>query len=138
MEQRSLELSSSYAPPPNTLLQQGSSHLCILFPGLGYSAHMPLLYYSTNVFLVKGADVLQLHYDYKTEAFQSLSQEAQYRHITHDAQIAYQTVMKQHAYQKVTLLGKSLGTLVSLGSFAGNTARTEWVKGCLANTTFEK
>lgn len=96
---------------PNTFIKQDSSRLAIIFPGLGYTATMPLLYYSNRVMVSQGADVLEVHYNYNTETFQALSQADQYRHITADATAAYQTVMKQRNYKSVTLIGKSLGTL---------------------------
>jgi hypothetical protein len=112
MERTSLELYGfNNAPISNTFLNQNSNHLCIIFPGLGYTADMPLLYYSSVVMESKGAGVLQVHYNYKTETFQTLSQKEQYQHIITDATIAYKTAIKQRDYQHVTLIGKSLGTL---------------------------
>lgn len=112
MERTTLEFHGfDYTPIPNTFLNQNSNHLCIIFPGLGYTNAMPLLYYSSLVIENKGADILQVHYDYKTKTFQAFSQEDQYRYIITDAMAAYKTAMKQRAYEHVTLIGKSLGTL---------------------------
>ncbi len=97
---------------PNTFLKQETSyHLAIIFPGLGYNADMPLLYYTTRVLKNKGADVLQVRYNYQTKTFQSLTDEEQYRHIINDAITVYITAREQHHYSQVTLIGKSLGTL---------------------------
>jgi hypothetical protein len=112
MERTSLELHGvNNVPIPNTFVSQSSNHLCVIFPGLGYTADMPLLYYSSFVMESKGADVLQVNYDYKTKAFQSLSQEDQYNRIISDATAAYKVGRKQSEYKNITLIGKSLGTL---------------------------
>jgi hypothetical protein len=65
----------------NTFLNQDSSHLVIIFPGIGYSAAMPMLYYSSFILESKGVDILPFHYKCKTEAFQALSKEDQHHHI---------------------------------------------------------
>lgn len=96
---------------PNTFIRQDhSEHLAIVFPGLGYNADMPLLYYIARLLTHKNADVLQLRYDYQTKAFQSLSPNVQQQRIITDCTAAYDAAMK-HSYSKITLVGKSLGTL---------------------------
>jgi hypothetical protein len=94
MERTTLELHGfNNALIANMFLNQNSNHLCIIFPGIGYTNAMPLLYYSSLVMESKGADVLQVHYNYKTEAFQALSQEDQYRYIITDATAAYEIAL---------------------------------------------
>jgi predicted alpha/beta-hydrolase family hydrolase len=113
MKQDVLEIhSSDNTLVPNTFIRQETSNqLAILFPGRGYNADMPLLYYTTEVLTRHGADVLQLRYTYQTESFQSLNQEAQYQKIIADCSAAYATAIKQRNYTRITLVGKSLGTL---------------------------
>ncbi len=97
---------------PNTFIRQETSkHLAVVFPGLGYNADMPLLYYTTEVLIKQGMDVLQLRYNYQTDSFQSLNQEAQSQKIITDCSAAYAAVRKQRNYTRMTLVGKSLGTL---------------------------
>lgn len=100
MKQVLLEIHSSDTTlVPNTFIKQDrSNHLAILFPGLGYTVDMPLLYYTTNVLLDMGADVLQVRYTYQTESFQSLSQETQYQKIIADCSAAHATAIKQRRY----------------------------------------
>jgi hypothetical protein len=97
--------------PNRFIRQETSTHLAIVSPGLGYNADMPLLYYTTRVLTRQGADVLQLLYNYQSEAFQSLSQEAQYQTIIADYSAAYNAATTQRTYSRITLVGKSLGTL---------------------------
>ncbi len=105
-------LSSDSTRVPNTFTkQEASNHLAIIFPGLGYNADMPLLYYTAEVLVKSGADVLQVRYSYQSKSFQALSQEAQYQKIIADCFAAYATATKQRDYTRVTLVGKSLGTL---------------------------
>jgi hypothetical protein len=62
-------------PVPNTFFQQNGEvdHLAILFPGIGYSYQMPLLYYQTGLFLWSlNADVLWVEYAYNRADFQSM------------------------------------------------------------------
>jgi hypothetical protein len=97
---------------PNTFIKQESSrHLAIIYPGLGYNTDMPLLYYTTSILSKRGADVLQLRYNYQSEAFQSLAEKAQYQKVIADSSAAYTTAIKQQSYSQITLVGKSLGTL---------------------------
>lgn len=51
---------------PHTFIQQESvtQHLGIVFPGLSYTAHMPVLYYPSELLVNYGADVLRVEYDY--------------------------------------------------------------------------
>jgi hypothetical protein len=59
------------APVPNTFFQQeeGTEHCAIIFPGLGYTAHMPLLFYSRELMLELKADVLAVEYNYNSSDF---------------------------------------------------------------------
>lgn len=97
---------------PNIFIKQDTSeHLAIIFPGLGYNADMPLLYYTTQLLIDKGADLLQLRYNYQTDETQSLSQEEQYQRLITDCTAAYDVATQQRNYSGLTLVGKSLGTL---------------------------
>lgn len=72
---------------------------------------MPGLYDPALVLISKGADVLYVEYDYARPEFQSLPDLEQYQWIAADATAAWRTVSEQRAYERVTLVGKSLGTL---------------------------
>lgn len=106
-------------PVPNTFIRQQdeTSHAAIILPGLGYTAQMPLLFYITNHLLALGADVLQVNYDYMT-AFRTLDRAAQHRRLTADADAAYRALCEQRPYDRITVVGKSLGTLAMAHLFA--------------------
>lgn len=98
-------------PVPNTFQRQeaNTGHLAILFPGLGYTCDMPLLYYPTEYLLSAGADVLQVKYDYQS-IWRTLSFQERFRRLQADALAAAGVALEQRAYKKITLIGKSLGT----------------------------
>ncbi len=101
-------------PVPNTFLrQQGETvRLAILLPGLGYTCDMPLFYYAVKLLTAGGADLLAVEYAYNRRAdFRDLPQSEQRRWLLADATAAYRAGLAQRAYEDVTLIGKSLGTL---------------------------
>jgi len=99
-------------PVPNTFIRQrgATSHAAIILPGLGYTAQMPLLFYTGNHLIAQNADVLQVNYNYLT-AFRGIDRAAQHRWLFADAEAAYRALLQQRAYDRVTVVGKSLGTL---------------------------
>lgn len=101
-------------PVPNTFFKQdnGSSHLAIIYPGYGYTADMPALYYPGQLLQDHGADLLKVNYDYSaTDEFANAFDEEQYVWLYTDAFAAWEEAWKQRVYQQVTLIGKSLGSL---------------------------
>ena len=99
---------------PNTFLRQDNetSHVALLFPGFGYTAQMPVMYYSARMLAAHGADVLCVEYTYnKTSDFQALSDEEQSRWFYTDVSAACDAALSQRQYQQVSLVGKSFGTL---------------------------
>jgi len=98
---------------PHTFSRQPgeASHLGIIFPGMGYTAQMPLLYYARRVLLAEGADVMAVEQVYAREqGFLECSREEQRAWVRADAAAAWKTVTSQQEYERVTLIGKSLGT----------------------------
>jgi hypothetical protein len=101
-------------PVPNTFLQQEgeAQHIAVVFPGMGYTCDMPLLYYATEPLLSRGADVLLVEYGYNRRGeFRSASDEEQTRWFIADVTAALRAALAQRPYTRVTLIGKSLGTL---------------------------
>ena len=99
---------------PNTYFRQEkkSDHLSLILPGLNYTCDMPLLYYSTQVMLAAGADVVQVKYDYtQTERNQASSLRERFSQMKEDVTQIAQVALRQRDYQHLTLIGKSLGTL---------------------------
>lgn len=117
---------------PNVFLRQKgpANTLAILFPGLRYSCDMPLLYYPSRLLAHRGADVLQLNTDYTQADYQSASQSEQFDWLVADARAATQTGSAQRAYQRLILVGKSIGTLALahlVSSPLGEKAITIWL-----------
>jgi hypothetical protein len=98
---------------PNTFFRQDgqTDHLAIVLPGLGYTGDMPVLYYPKAVLLGLGADVLQVKYAYNERPdFQRLSDAERNQRLSADVAAACDVGLAQRAYQRVSLVGKSLGT----------------------------
>jgi hypothetical protein len=99
---------------PNTFFRQEApaTHLGIVLPGVGYTAHMPLLYYCALVMRNRGLDVLAVEYSYARRAdFMQAAEEERARWFIADVTAAVNAALAQGDYQQVTLVGKSLGTL---------------------------
>jgi hypothetical protein len=92
--------------------EDDADHLAILLPGMRYTSHMPLLFYPDLILRARGADVLRLEYAYDRQAeFQTIDNGEQMRWFLTDVTAAYQAGLTQRSYRRVTLIGKSLGTL---------------------------
>lgn len=103
-----------HEPVPHTFFKQdvATDHLAVILPGRGYTAQMPLLFYPVNVLLNRGADVLRVDYAYDRQpAFAALSFDQQLPWLWADVSAAYNAGLSQRAYQQITIVGKSLGTL---------------------------
>ncbi len=100
-------------PVPNTYWRQPSSdRVAIVLPGYGYSADMPVLYYPGRAALERGADLLQVQYAYNLNAaYRQQTDEEQMRWLVEDSQAACREVFSRREYRRVTLIGKSLGTM---------------------------
>ena len=101
-------------PVPHTFLRQpgDADHAGILLPGLRYTCDMPLLYYPARLLSDLGADVLRVEYAYDRRAdFQALPEAEQNRWFLADVGAACRAILAQRAYQRITLIGKSIGTL---------------------------
>lgn len=99
---------------PNVFLRQdgGSQQLSVIFPGWGYTVEMPVLYYLMRIMLERGADVLLVKYAYNQNArFSTLTEEERERWLHDDVTAAVAVGIGQRVYSRVTLIGKSLGTL---------------------------
>ncbi len=73
---------------------------------------MPLLYYASRLLLAPHADVLWVEYAYHLVAgFRPLPGWLDERRLFDDAVAAFEAAIRQRPYQKVTVIGKSLGTL---------------------------
>src|SRR5215216_647328 len=99
---------------PNTFFAQDSQthQLAVVFPGLGYTAYMPVLYFPQRLLLERGADVLLLEYDYRGRVdFWMPRDPERDRWFFEDVAAGCGAGLGQRPYSGVTLVGKSLGTL---------------------------
>jgi hypothetical protein len=98
---------------PNRFFAQDSEthHLAVIFPGLGYTADMPVLYYPRRLLLERGADMLLVAYDYRRrQGFRMPRDPERDRWFFDDVAAACAAGLGQRSYSGVTLVGKSLGT----------------------------
>jgi predicted alpha/beta hydrolase family esterase len=130
---KSLAISDYHgAPLSNTFMQQkqAARQLGIVLPGMGYTAHMPVLYYPTRLLTNRGADVLCVEYNYyRKPAFA-------------DAAAALEAGLAQRAYERIVLVGKSLGTL-AMGHLITTDARLAqapciWLTPIVRNETLRQ
>src|SRR5215208_74432 len=101
-------------PVPNRFLRREGAidHLAVLLPGFGYTLDMPLFYYAEHLLLERGWDVLRIEYAYnKRSEFQTLPGPERDRWLLTDTTAAWRAGLGQRTYERVVLIGKSLGTL---------------------------
>lgn len=91
--------------------QKSTDHATIVFPGLGYSAQMPVLYYPARVLLDAGSDVLRVDTSYiNTPGFRDQGKAGRQAWIKADVEAAVHALLSHRAYARLTVIGKSLGT----------------------------
>jgi hypothetical protein len=115
---------------PNTFFARDSEthHLAVVFPGLGYTAHMPVLYYPRRLLMERGADALLVEYDYRGRGDFRMPQDPKRdRWFFDDVAAAYAAGLGQRPYSGITLVGKSLGTL-AMGYLLMEDARLSWAR----------
>jgi len=111
-------------PVANRFYKQNARAIALgmILPGLRYTCDKPLLHYATQVLLSQGADVLQLWADYANAEFKQLSETEQVVWVLEDARSLLQTGQLQRKYQRLVLVGKSIGTLAMAMLIAQDTA----------------
>jgi hypothetical protein len=116
-----------------------TEHLAFIFPGQGYTTDHPLLYFSTMLLQHAGADVLCVDYN-KRANFETLAPDDVLRCIREDALAASRAALQQRAYKRLTLIGKSLGTIVMSQLFADitfeGTLQAIWLTPVLRDPIF--
>ncbi len=95
---------------PNTFLTQPDAQgVAVIYPGSRYTCQMPLLYFSTELLLAMGYDVLHVNYGYEDSFFdEAPGTIAKWLHG--DAEGALKAAFDAGDYQNLVILGKSLGT----------------------------
>ena len=100
-------------PVPNTFISHPhpANHVGVILPGYRYSADMPPMHYIRRVLLEQGADTLSVDYAYYQTNFMKQPESKQDEWISADVFAACNVVLGQQPYEKITLVGKSLGTI---------------------------
>lgn len=100
-------------PVPNTFFVQPkpARHLGIVLPGYRYSPEMAPLYYAGRILLDQGADLLRVEYHYYRTDFPNQPESEQDKWISSDVSAACEAGLSQQPYEKITLIGKSMGTV---------------------------
>jgi hypothetical protein len=100
-------------PVPNSMYLQSkeSDHLGIMLPGYRHTVDMPDLHYAGRILMAKGADLLRIEYAYPKTDFMQRSWQEQSDWINEDVRAACEAGLRKRPYKKITLVGKSLGTL---------------------------
>lgn len=110
-------------PVPNRYFRQSdpAKHLVIFFPGFNYHCDMPLFFYLRSLFLERGADVFQIEYVYHLiPGFEQLPEAERNIWVGSDISAACNVILSQRSYERITLVGKSLGTLAMAYLFASD------------------
>ncbi|MBN1440053.1 MAG: hypothetical protein JW929_11645 [Anaerolineales bacterium] len=98
--------------PASMIVHPGETdHLGIILPGYRHTVDMPDLHYAGLILQQRGADVLRVEYAYPKTDFRQRPQEEQAKWLAADARAACAAGMRRRKYQKLTVIGKSLGTL---------------------------
>jgi len=87
-----------------------SDKVCFMFSGTGYTYEKPLLYYSTELMLELGYDVVQVCYVFDPKQFEQ-EPEAISAMVYNAANPIVKYVLSTKSYTEAVYIGKSLGTL---------------------------
>ncbi len=116
---------------PNSFYRQDQpEELGIILPGYRFSADRAELHYAGRVLTDKGADVLKVEYDYPRTDYPNCPELEQQKWVAEDVLAAAEAAFSKRGYEKITLIGKSLGTLamwVLLGDSRFAAARCIWM-----------
>jgi hypothetical protein len=89
--------------------KETASNLVVVFPGGGYTTMGPMLYYTANAAVERGEDVLLVEYGHLFKD-PSLSRETREALICEIAENALNTALQERSYDRLVLVGKSMGT----------------------------
>ena len=98
---------------PASMIQQpeATDHLGILLPGYRHTIDMPDLHYAGLILQQKHADVLRVEYEYSKTDFMNRPGPERAEWLAADVRAACAAGLAKREYKKLTLIGKSLGTL---------------------------
>lgn len=98
---------------PNTFMIQPvpTRHLGVILPGYRHSVDMADLHYAGRILVEQGADLLRVEYAYYRTDFLRRPESQQDQWISSDVFAACNAGLAQRSYEKITLVGKSIGTI---------------------------
>ncbi|MFD2443863.1 alpha/beta hydrolase [Bacillus sp. CGMCC 1.16607] len=94
-----------------THIENGSSVICFMFSGSGYTYDKPLFYYSTMTMLQNKFDIVHIHYSYGHDLFKLFSITDITKMVYDDVIHIINEVIENNKHDDVIFLGKSLGTI---------------------------
>ncbi|KOP71455.1 hypothetical protein AMS59_18730 [Lysinibacillus sp. FJAT-14745] len=99
-----------YNDVPYNYFDIASDKVCFMFSGTGYTYEKPLLYYSTELMLELGYDVVQVCYTFNSQQFEQ-EPEAISTMVYKVANPIVEYILNTKSYTEAVYIGKSLGTL---------------------------
>jgi predicted alpha/beta hydrolase len=119
-----------------------ATRLAVLVPGFGYSCDMPIFYYTENLMIDAGVDVLRLNTRYnENQAFREATDDERFQWASEDLTAVVRAGLERREYDELLLVGKSLGTaaitgLLLEGSLNQIATRVAWLTPLLAIDDF--
>ena len=99
-----------YNDVPYNYFDNKNDKVCFMFSGTGYTYEKPLLYYSTELMLELGYDVVQVCYTFDSQQFEQ-EPEAISAMVYNAANPIVEYILSTKSYAEAVYIGKSLGTL---------------------------
>ena len=112
IEQHTLALPSGHFPSSLIKTEKSKGKLAVVLPGAGYSCKMPLLYFSVQVLLNKGFDVITIDKMYADDPKwrELTTMESALKVVEDDSHELFDQIPKKLGSEIHTVLGRSLGT----------------------------
>jgi len=118
------------------LIRRSGRELAVLLPGLSYTVEKPLLYYTGQLLHDRDADVLSVDFTYnRDDTFLNAPDDDRLERLRTDGQAIMKFVRSLGEYERITIVGKSLGT-ISMGWAINDflDARLVWLTPSLGGT----
>lgn len=96
----------------NEYITQDKDILVVILPGGNYTTFAPLLYYSYNVTLESGYDVLAIEYGFQRTDGDVDFNETTYSHLIKETEEAITKCLSNKIYNKIIFIGKCLGSYI--------------------------
>lgn len=96
----------------NEYIVQNKDILVVILPGGRYTTFAPLLYYSYNVSVQSGYDVLAVDYGFQKTDKEVELNETSYSCLVKETMEAIEKCIDQKSYKKLIFIGKCLGTYI--------------------------